>query len=405
MAITASFSTLSLVMISLVMALTLLFHLRGFNAQTASNAPTILTSLGIFGTFLGVALGLLDFNTTDIQASVPDLIDGLKTAFWSSIAGLAGALSIKLRYLIELRRDRASREQIRMATVDDLAQLLAQIRDRLEDANAERHEAELLGEMKALRQESQQQLAHLNQQMGHYQQQMVEANTRALVGALETVMRDFNTRINEQYGENFRHLNEAVGEMLRWQQAYQQQLDTLIQQQQITGAIMEEATRSHERVVEQTRVFSTVSEALEGMLAGLETQSKGLEGYLSALSSLVSSAGEGLPQLEGRFDVLTRQLHSSITTGHEQVQGLLESSSEQFSRAQEALNTQVERILSRNEAQLERLDQSMEQELNRALQGFGYQLTALSEKFVSDYAPLTERLRELVALAQETEAR
>ncbi|WP_426417653.1 hypothetical protein [Aestuariirhabdus sp. LZHN29] len=404
MEITTSFPTLSLAMIGLVALLTLWFHLRGFNAQTASNAPTILTSLGIFGTFLGVALGLMDFDTTDIQASVPDLIDGLKTAFWSSIAGLAGALSIKLRYLVELRRDRASREQIRMATVDDLAQLLAQIRDRLEDANETRHEAEMLAEMRELKLNSQQQLGVLNQQIADYQQRMVDANTQALVGALETVMRDFNTRINEQYGENFRHLNEAVGEMLRWQQAYQQQLDTLIAQQQKTGEIMQEATRSHERVVEQTRVFSTVSEALEGMLSGLETQSKGLEGYLSALSSLVSSAGEGLPQLEGRFEVLTSQLHKSITTSNQQMHGLLESSSEQFSRAQIALNEQVETILARNEQQVERLDQSMEEQLNKALQSFGYQLTALSEKFVSDYAPLTERLREVVALAQESES-
>ncbi|MCL6416541.1 hypothetical protein MIB92_12850 [Aestuariirhabdus sp. Z084] len=405
MEITASFPTLSLAMIGLVTLLTLLFHVLSFNAQTASNAPTILTSLGIFGTFLGVALGLLDFDTENIQASVPDLIDGLKTAFWSSIAGLAGALSIKLRYLLELRRDRASREQIRMATVDDLAQLLAQIRDQQQDANDARHEGEMLAVMKTMQQDNQKQLTTLNQQLGEYQQQMVDANTQALVGALETVMHDFNTRINEQYGENFRHLNEAVGEMLRWQQAYQKQLDTLILQQQKTGDIMQEATRSHERVVEQTKVFSTVSEALEGMLAGLETQSKGLEGYLSALSSLVSNAGEGLPQLEDRFEVLTGQLYKAITTNSEQTQRLLENSSEQFAKAQEALNQQVTQMLAQNEQQVERLDRSMEEELNKALQSFGYQLTALSEKFVSDYAPLTERLREVVAIAQDSEVR
>jgi ribosomal 50S subunit-associated protein YjgA (DUF615 family) len=43
----------------------------------------------------------------------------------------------------------------------------------------------------------------------------------------------------------------------------------------------------------------------------------------------------------------------------------------------------------------------MEKELTQALQTFGYQLTALSEKFVNDYMPLTDRLREVIALAEQ----
>jgi hypothetical protein len=45
----------------------------------------------------------------------------------------------------------------------------------------------------------------------------------------------------------------------------------------------------------------------------------------------------------------------------------------------------------------------MEDELNKALRAFGLQLTALSEKFVSDYSPLTDKLRDLVAIAQKGE--
>ena len=47
------------------------------------------------------------------------------------------------------------------------------------------------------------------------------------------------------------------------------------------------------------------------------------------------------------------------------------------------------------------LDESMEKELTQALQTFGYQLTALSEKFVNDYMPLTDRLRELLNIAEQ----
>ena len=45
----------------------------------------------------------------------------------------------------------------------------------------------------------------------------------------------------------------------------------------------------------------------------------------------------------------------------------------------------------------------MEEELNKALRAFGLQLTALSEKFVSDYSPLTDKLTELVNMARQVE--
>ncbi|MGB1092872.1 MAG: hypothetical protein ACPGYX_12170, partial [Oceanobacter sp.] len=91
------FTGWTLALMLVILLLTLFFHLFRYSARTADIAPNVLTSLGIFGTFLGVALGLAEFDTTDIQRSVPTLMEGLKTAFWSSIVGLLGALSIKLR--------------------------------------------------------------------------------------------------------------------------------------------------------------------------------------------------------------------------------------------------------------------------------------------------------------------
>ena len=47
-----------------------------------SYAPTLLTSLGILGTFVGIIVGLMHFDSTDstsINASISQLLDGLKT--------------------------------------------------------------------------------------------------------------------------------------------------------------------------------------------------------------------------------------------------------------------------------------------------------------------------------------
>ncbi len=106
--ISAQFSPWTLGLIVIILVLTVYFQVFRYNARTAEAAPTILTSIGIFGTFLGVALGLSDFDTLHLQDSVPQLLSGLKTAFWSSIAGLLGALTIKFRATIIRRIPPAS---------------------------------------------------------------------------------------------------------------------------------------------------------------------------------------------------------------------------------------------------------------------------------------------------------
>ena len=57
---------------------------------------SMIVSLGILGTFFGIVLGLWQFDTTDIQGSVPKLLDGLKLAFITSIAGIAMSVGLSV---------------------------------------------------------------------------------------------------------------------------------------------------------------------------------------------------------------------------------------------------------------------------------------------------------------------
>lgn len=51
--------------------------------------PSMFTTIGILGTFGGIAYGLWFFNPQDIENSIPTLLQGLKTAFFASIFGIA----------------------------------------------------------------------------------------------------------------------------------------------------------------------------------------------------------------------------------------------------------------------------------------------------------------------------
>ena len=50
-------------------------------------------------------------------------------------------------------------------------------------------------------------------------------------------------------------------------------------------------------------------------------------------------------------------------------------------------------------AQFEEFDRQLQQELTRAMEQLGQNFASISEKFVSDYTPLTEKLRELVSIS------
>lgn len=54
--------------------------------------PSIISTLGVLGTFLGITRGLVSFNTATLDTSIPILLDGLKTAFFTSLLGMTGSL-------------------------------------------------------------------------------------------------------------------------------------------------------------------------------------------------------------------------------------------------------------------------------------------------------------------------
>ena len=46
----------------------------------------------MLGTFFGITMGLIAFDSGDLDKSIPGLLDGLKTAFFTSLAGMIGSM-------------------------------------------------------------------------------------------------------------------------------------------------------------------------------------------------------------------------------------------------------------------------------------------------------------------------
>lgn len=54
--------------------------------------PSLISTLGVLGTFGGITLGLALFDTDHLDVSIPKLLYGLRTAFLTSLAGMIGSM-------------------------------------------------------------------------------------------------------------------------------------------------------------------------------------------------------------------------------------------------------------------------------------------------------------------------
>ncbi|MGA9955630.1 MAG: hypothetical protein WBQ22_20565, partial [Bradyrhizobium sp.] len=290
--------------VSMLVVCLIIAHLFRYNEQTVHEGPSIFTTAGIFFTFLGIAEGLYEFNPQKIDASIPTLLDGLKTAFIASVVGVGAALSLKLRYTIFGVKRSGSATAAGSATVDDLYDQLVAVQQSLVGTD----ESTLISQLKLSRQDANDRLDALNRSQTAFMQKLAESNSKALIIALQEVIRDFNTKITEQFGDNFKQLNEAVGAMLDWQQQYRTQINEMIDQQARAAKSMEVATSRYEALVANAKDFTSIAEGLGRLLTGLEEQRHQIISSLEQLGRLIDKTTEGLPTIENKVLQLTEQV-------------------------------------------------------------------------------------------------
>lgn len=77
------------------------------HSQLAELIPSLLTSLGILGTFIGLMEGLTSVNFSDAQGtmdSIPLLLTGMRFAFATSVAGISCSLLFNMFYRMSVGR-------------------------------------------------------------------------------------------------------------------------------------------------------------------------------------------------------------------------------------------------------------------------------------------------------------
>ncbi len=155
---------------------------------------------GIILTFYGIWIGLMGFDINNIEASIPQLLGGLKTAFGSSLVGLATSMLINL-FFVDSRDD----------TERSLDELLGAIKD-------------------------------LNNSLSEFTETSTQANVDALMLAIERLTEDLEMGINSETKEVMTKFRTSTETLYNWQIKYVDEIKSVTEAMDKNAEVTKQTT-------------------------------------------------------------------------------------------------------------------------------------------------------------------
>lgn len=335
----------------IITGLLILFHLvfytfpffKSIKKNDFSNTEAIsaASNFGVLGTFIGITYGLWFFDSNNLNVSVPTLLEGMKTAFVTSVIGMIWALF--LRKCLRTGIDKYNEENSEVGK--DYSQLIADNnvtqQKILESLNLLINtiggdgDSTLVSQIKNLRTENRDELRALKSEFiaefKKFAETMAENNSKAFIEALKETIQDFNTKIQDQFGENFKQLNIAVGKLLEWQENYKITLESICGQYKEIGQNLDLSKIAMEAMAEHSNHIEKTANSLSDIIVTAEKYEEELKETLNNLVQISNQAKEAVPNIEGLFDSaidksnkLTLDYIANITKGqNEGVQSMI----------------------------------------------------------------------------------
>ena len=409
--------------------------------------PTLLTSIGILGTFFGIVLALLAFDDSDIKSHINDIISGMKTAFITSVTGLL--LSIILKIWASIHQDKS--ENLDLDQVD-ASNILKFIEHHLtEQTNTQKKTAVIHEELlqaltthhEYVKQNNQQFAANLWDKLEKTAQILTKSATEEVILALNQLIKDFNHQLTEQFGENFKQLNHAVFGLIKWQENYKQQLEQMqVQYQNHTNAVaatQQAIDNIHDNLSHIAHHAQSIPDSMERLAVAIElshTQIDTLYDHLATFADMKDKAVAALPSLSEQIDTMLQgmddasqklteqfhQIHQSIkaqpsimqsTTQElkntlERLVGQLEidiknitekhagSIKEQMNQLSNIAAQTLEDISDSIEGQINNFNTAEAKKIESDLQQMGSALISMTSQFTKDYKELVNHMNNII---------
>lgn len=394
-----------------------------------------VTTFGILGTFAGILIGLMNFDVNNIQAAVPELLDGLRTAFLTSIVGIIASLITKhlpqfygitpikeneeagpvQAMLIVLNKISDSQEKLLQTFIDSSSKtnlFLSRIENNLGDAN----DSSILTQLQKLRLSMTDSLKDLEASTKSYFNELIieirsfaqivaDNSMQAIIAALKEVISDFNNKLSEQLGENFKHLNTGVKRLVIWQRQHKEHVEFQTQQMEKVIDAIDAIDGSLQDIIDKSGNIVEIANQIDAIVRDLEPVLLTSQEMVDAFIETSEQAKAVIPALHENLNSLTDELSSTVESVSAAMAKSVSDSAALQSNTVNKVSGEIHKLVSETSnmiaQQLKQIDSQLGEELTKSLNALGNQLAALSNKFVEDYSPLTDQLRQVVLLASD----
>lgn len=285
------------------------------NRRWIESLPSMISTLGVLGTFGGITLGLLFFDTNNLNVSIPLLLSGLKTAFFTSLAGMIGSLL--------LNRKVASLYDKNSGGVKDpttFFHVMAGYSQSQVNALEEQNKL-IAGMVESVNGK----LDVLTQKFEDFSEMLKKSNTDALVEVMEKLTEEFQkqmgTLIERLVQKNFDQLTQSVDRLNLWQQENKNQVATLIQQFKDIESDFETSSTTLKKVSADTQLLVSEGGKLEQLISALNLVVLENKTYLNVAQQLQDAANLTKDNMV-KFDDSTSKLNEWVRKQRDFVEGV-----------------------------------------------------------------------------------
>ena len=277
------------------------------HAQLADLIPGLLTSLGILGTFMGLMRGLSGIDFTDANkliAGIPTLLEGMRFAFATSVAGISCSLAFNMLNRIAVGSGFKALDDFSDAfsqlamqpPLDEGVQVICQNQDRnvMIRSTAEELSVRMAGAMEMA-------IGRAMHPVTMSMDNFIMGATREQIDGVQKLVNQFILKMNESLQGQFLQLGKTLTEVNQSQSLSYEKLDQSLAAAQTIVDDVQEMHRASQQVMERfehyvkelkearqadTRFESKTADLLENMHKASEQQAlylNKLQAYQAAL--------------------------------------------------------------------------------------------------------------------------
>lgn len=269
--------------------------------------PHLFPTLGILFTFLGIFIGLWNFDSNNIEKSIPELMNGLKTAFLVSIFGVA--LLVGFSFWTNIKKKKLEEGVLNDETIA-IYKLVETINELRNDLSSHDENGNIIKAGNILRN--------------------IAEESRKQSGALQSFSTDLANTISAGFEQILNNPNEGVVAELKLLK---------IEIEKLGSKLQDPTTEMTQNVVK------ALQDSLGSMIDEFKTSMSGsTKSELENLTTLLSQAGSSLTDFPAKLQGMTNNLNENFRSLQEVVQQIAKQTLTQSEYSIEQMKKQIQEM-------------------------------------------------------------